>query len=675
MGIQPPDLRFRLKIGEEEYTLPHSPAGWEEALLNWKRSLTYWGMIRTYTVPMKFVLDGAWLLRREFYMKGVQAPVTFLVDQLDRRTWSYENIYAGDIDFSRFVDTDNFVEVNVMEAGASAKVKAYEGVKYEIEMDVPEAVTIRLPGIPAVEKGECTVETYTFVSEPVPPSGLRQISAIPGISVMDQDFTGVLTVQPVIQIPGGFDPTTFPESDSWFVKADEATKIRIHGTLVGAISGGGSGNFNLHIVSSKVPPVQIAHTIISLPPIEYDYSIDFDFEYNMQAGEKLFLAVVGPPTLTSNSMSVGGTLAVSRSLITEATTCLALRPSYVFARLMDKMNGGFVPTQSFLLREWDNLVITCGDAIRRIDRPKLKTSFKDFFTSMHAVLNAGFGFQAGNAVLEEMAYFFQRALPIVRLTGIKDFSLEPAVDLLYSNIKIGYPDNDYERDEGRGEYNSTQVYSTPITRMQRELNLLSAYRADQFGIEEARLITPAENRGEKDNKTDNDVFLVHVKKEPDGDGIFDVIGREDFTSVEGVPAGDRYNLMITPKRNLYRHGRFLHSMLDRLDNNVILFQSAEKNSDLVTVKDGRSVFERADVQIASLGDKMFLPYIATITAALPRNIQKLLTDFPTGYVEFEYRNKWYRGFVLEASADVARNSARTFKLLITADSNLQGLVR
>src|SRR3546814_705850 len=132
--------------------------------------------------------------------------------------------------------------------------------------------------------------------------------------------------------------------------------------------------------------------------------------------------------------------------------------------------------------------------------------------------------------------------------------------------------------------------------------------------------------------------------------------------------------MITPKRNLLRHVKFLRSMLDKLDKNVILFRSAKKNSDLKTTLNGVTVWEGGDIQIASLGDKMFLPYIATITAALPRNMQELINDFPTGYVEFEYRNNFYRGFVLEASADVSRNSPRTFKLLLTPDNNLSALI-
>src|SRR5690606_26862167 len=107
---QPDDLRYTLVIDKQEYILPHSPSGWEESLLNWERSGEYFGMIRSFSVPMVFVLDGAWLLRQQFYQFGMKAETEIKIDLLDRSSWKYRNIFTGEIDYSTFQDRRNEVE-------------------------------------------------------------------------------------------------------------------------------------------------------------------------------------------------------------------------------------------------------------------------------------------------------------------------------------------------------------------------------------------------------------------------------------------------------------------------------------------------------------------------------------------------------------------------------------
>src|SRR5690606_9358776 len=193
------------------------------------------------------------------------------------------------------------------------------------------------------------------------------------------------------------------------------------------------------------------------------------------------------------------------------TATKAFRPKTLMDRILAKMNRGFaVESQSYLLTSdnWCRLTITSGDAIRNYPNPVIKTSFRDFFESMNAIIGVGFGVESGRAVMEEKAYWMRSGLQAVNIGEVKEFNLEVATDYIYSSIKVGYQDQNYEVAYGRDEYNSTQTWTTPINRVQKELSLISPYRADQLGIEELRIIPQEQNEDRQDKSSDNDVFVI-----------------------------------------------------------------------------------------------------------------------------------------------------------------------
>lgn len=679
-GIQPNQFQYTLIIGPNEYILPHAPIGWDDSIIKWSRSDTYYGMIRTFSVPLKFVLDGAWLLRKEFYTYGIEAKVQVKIESLNNSTWIYKQIYLGDIDFSTFKDSEYEVEVNMMEGGISKQVKAYENVKYEIDIDVPEAVDILITGVNLIE-------TAGFIFPPnkvvLPPSP-GNLKYFPEISLEFNEKKSTQTSVQSVDEANILNPD-FTVIDAWFFKANTDSDVKISGNIKGKLI---SQLFDQAVtvtfdfrnsLSSGGPIVQ---TILShvIPgggtEYEYEYDVSFDFTVPVVSGEKLFFCA----TKSFASVAVGievysGELRASYSTVSPPSPCKALRPRYVFDKLIEKMNGSPYPTQSFLLKEWEQLCITSGDAIRGIQEPKMKISFKDFFNAINSVLNAGFGIENNKAILERKDYFFKPNLQAVNVGEIKDFLLETYENFIYSSIKAGYPDKTYDELNGREEVNSTQIYTTPITRIQKEFNLLSTIRADIYGIEFLR--TSLKDSDSTDNEADNDLFFIKIKPNPEPGEVYYLPERsEAYLSIDGLSAEDSaYNLDITPKKNLLRHANFLHGMLDKLDGYQIKFASADKNVDLTTVDlNGKVVSERANVEISTLGDKLFLPYLATITTKLPKNTLELMDNFPTGYVKFTYNGDEYTGFMMDVSVDVSKNSQREFKLLLTPLNNLAKLI-
>jgi len=682
LTAQPKQFRYTLVTGGETYVLPNAPIGWEENIIRWSRSEFYYGMIRAFSVPLQFVLDGAWILRTGFYTFGLRTVCELKIEELNPATWAYEVIYTGEIDFSTFSDKLTDVTVTAMEGGISAGVKAYENVKYTIPINVPEAVLIELTPLKLAETAQY-IFTPTDARYNKAILGLQliinEVQALGDASSYNVDFSNVNENPPV--------PLDADWENKYFYKAKIYTDITITGNVKGSVKGGtGNNAFSLSIykysagVGSYVGEI-IGEGINGATTIAFDE--DFTFTIPLLADDILYCITTQFPIgdggdLTGAGFQIDeGEFNTSYFTGSPATFCQALRPKYVFQFLMNKMNQDVpVSIQSFLLEQWDQLCITSGQAIRQLDNPVLILSFKDFFTSINAVLNAGFGVINGKAVLEAKSFWFQSTLQASDVGENKEFNMEVYEPFIYNSIKVGYPDPQFSTIVNNlDEVNSTQQWSNPILRVQRELDLVSVIRGDCYGIEDTR-ITPV---GNPNNNNDNDPFFIKIKASPEP-AIFEYYRperSEAYYSLTGVTAGETYyNWDISPKRNLMRHGDFLHSMLDKYDGYFINFESALKNSQMRVVPiDGFPSTEYQNISIGSLPDKIFLPYLLTIVTKLPKNAMAMVDNFPTGYIRSSFQGSSQDGFMIDFSVDVSKNRQRELKLLLTPFNQLGNLIR
>jgi len=138
------DLRFTIIWGTNvfsEYTLEYSPDGWDDNALTVERSSTYYGIFRSYTIKLKFVRDGAELLRDLFYNGGNKfsnlgnpaGVEAFLhIEKLNRFSLEYELIYTGSFDYGTFADYSEYVEATIVDSGLTNLVKANQDNEYEV---------------------------------------------------------------------------------------------------------------------------------------------------------------------------------------------------------------------------------------------------------------------------------------------------------------------------------------------------------------------------------------------------------------------------------------------------------------------------------------------------------------------------------------------------------------
>lgn len=90
------------------------------------------------------------------------------------------------------------------------------------------------------------------------------------------------------------------------------------------------------------------------------------------------------------------------------------------------------------------------------------------------------------------------------INGVTEFKYSVDDSAIYSEVKVGYSDKNYDSINGRDEFNFMNVYTTKCT-SGKTLTLESKYRADSYGIEFS-----AQKRGQDttDSTSDKDVFFA-----------------------------------------------------------------------------------------------------------------------------------------------------------------------
>jgi len=659
-----PEFRYYLTYNSIKTEIIFLPQGWDKnSKVNYTRDNEYFGVIHAWGLPLDFVYDGARILRQAYYSKGIQAGVGIDVEKLNPTTLQYDTSFSGDIDFSGAKDNGVVFSTTLMQGGASEALKSRDAIKYELLLTGSDVVNMILPGVEFNEESTSIFQPFTGNDQ----------RYIPASEIATTSFqSGFIDVQEVIrqEVNDG----SFSTSDNWFVQANRSVNINVSGNMSGLFSRvpGATAGFQILVKDNSNNTIA---TLFSsgdtslVVPFEFTFNNDF----TLSNGQRLFFYLRVNGIGNAQQIQLGtGEFTVNYIAVSDPSPCKGLKGIDLLKRLAVKMGISSELADSYLMRSgrWANLIFTSGDAIREIDGAKIKTTFKELFQCFNGIDDAGAGLENGVLRIENGNYF-TRPLEILDVGEVSKCEIEPAETYMMSGFKIGYKDGNTDDIDGKQEYNSGQIWQTPITRVQTVKDWVSPYRADQYGIEKIRTEYNVKKtaKGTYDTGSDNDTFIVDCYF--DGEYYRPILG-SSYENVSGVKSPDSaYNLGLTPKQNLLRKGSFLHSLFDRMDDRYINFASGDKNTELSTTKDGIVVKEDEDVLVGSLPAKYFIPHIATIGAKLPFDARRLFDSSPFGYVKFAYNGCIARGYVLNCEVDIATNSEQEFKLLLTADTDLE----
>src|SRR5688572_16121656 len=100
------DASGMVQISSIPKELRSTPDGWQDKTVAYGRSNSSPGIIRTFTLPLRFPLDGKKILRYLYYQYGIQAIANLIILKRDVRfnTDVYKQYYIGSMDLSQVSD-------------------------------------------------------------------------------------------------------------------------------------------------------------------------------------------------------------------------------------------------------------------------------------------------------------------------------------------------------------------------------------------------------------------------------------------------------------------------------------------------------------------------------------------------------------------------------------------
>jgi hypothetical protein len=374
---QPKKFRYTLNIrGVDEEVLENAPDTWLNTSIKFTRSQTYSGLLRSYTLPLKFTYKAATILRNEFFVVGFISVVKILIEKLISipMGWDYATLYDGKIDFSAAETEDNeteFIGVAVNN-DFSTNVDAYDSIKYAIPINVPQAINLELTPLKLKE-------TATILPGS-PPDGVIHSDYFPPITLVNNQQNSInASVQNVDYRQ--FRNPNYATDVSWFFNAQLDTKLYIQGTLniLSVNTFAGDKDIRLDIVDQNGNSVYkiLEYNPISNGDIKKD-TVNINTILNITKGTRLFLymRIVNPEADGVGMTISGGQLNLSYQTISPSSMCKAVPAYYLFEQLLQAMNVNTdsgpnlpVPNRSFLLdpalnAPLKNLYITCSESIR-----------------------------------------------------------------------------------------------------------------------------------------------------------------------------------------------------------------------------------------------------------------------------------------------------------------------
>jgi hypothetical protein len=501
-----------LKPNGQPAHLQHSPDGWRDTLVKYGRNLKYLGVFRDFTAPMNFKKDGAHIVKDAMWKLGMEAILYLAISKLNRTVYppKYEPWYVGELDFSKFDQKKSNVILNVMEGGLSKYLKAYESTTYEIPIDAdPEAKLVVMDGFPF---------TNTIQYELFEPQAVDGNNYIVGMGTISQEGSS----QGVLNQDTQFETSTVYPNDQWFM-SNESKFITVNIT--------GSININVKTTGNLVIRIERVNSLLSGPGAIVQtinlfsgtknageqFTINVNEAITFEPNERLYLKALPntEPSATVWYEIKKSDLTVTYEVTFEQTIIKALTPLRLFQKIVEKMTEGRHTASSSYLASMTDLLITSGSAIRNhegqtstVNGSIFKTSLDEFFSSLKSK-GIGLGIENDVLIIEKTSYFFKNDVAI-ELGEVSDFEVVVAEDLVFNTIKVGYPNQTYDAVNGKDEFNVTQNYTTPHTRIVKELDLVSPYRADAYGIELIRL--NLDGKDTTDNSADNDTFFLNVKQ-------------------------------------------------------------------------------------------------------------------------------------------------------------------
>jgi hypothetical protein len=675
---QPKDFKFVLEWKGVEYEFEASPDGWFDYSTKWLRHFTYHGYTRGFTESLRFIKNAAHILRMAYDERGIEAAVNLKVYRLDSRTWKYKLDYVGSLDFTRYIDTELYGEINVATGGTQMLLDAYDKVDYDIpigtgySVDVPEGVKLSETATDVIATMEAPDFRYPIHNIPLKSIGneLKTTSFIFNNTEFLNNGDGNPTLEKTDDVETDIRITTklSPNSDSpiqvyLFNLGLPPENVKYYARLV-CVPADGSGNIGWPLVTDILIKTNTKNQQIS---IDATISISKAGKYYIY-GSSIYDDGSGRVDSYGYAYEQGSLLFEFQGTTTPFSF-YALPIAEYFRRFSAKL-GITQPFASDLLTtgEGKNIFVTSGDAIRGLPNAVIRDKFENLYYGTDSVLSIGMGIDNEGLRVEKLEAFFDRNTEMLRLGEVSKLQIVPATeDFMYNSLELGYEDQTYDEMNGKDEFNTFITFTLPITMYREKMDLISPIRADCYGIQFTRL--NLEGKTTTDSSSDNNTFFVVIKQTDSG---YEVDRDKEYISGTINPTGV-FNIFLSPKRCLMRHAGYLASILQKQDGEIAFTSIAKQSSSLVSrlAGEAENVDERASIDVATLlanTQALFSPHVAKFVTKVPNNLGELLGSNPTGYISFSSMGVELKGFILNVTEKPAQKKEQEWELLLHPDT-------
>jgi hypothetical protein len=730
------ELKFKLIYNGSTTELTNAPDGWIDEALQSERDMVYFGLMRTFSIPLKFVKEGARILRTALYTDGIKANVGIEIYKRNVHTNVFELKVTGKMTFVKFNDNkaDTTFECEIIEGGIFEDFKNKLDTNYFIECDgltklTYNGISSTFETVNQLQKGQ----GYPWYNEStIPPPGSAALANPLTFTFMENDFAdyqgGYLAFHNyTIDFSNPYNPVPVP-STIYPIEILKDCKIRITATPSNVACYQSNTNGGWLTMGYKYQIYKIyggVHQIVMQSAVTYittnmgDPFISFTLPcdeidtgtIDVVAGEKYYVALyryfvgsdMGGYSYQPNDVQFWINWDGAISLSTQITAPLpedtfnCMTGIQVFTELA-KIIGNYPVKSDFLTNfETDThginilkqqLCFLGGFSIRKTATREmfLLMNLRKFIQFMRVAFGCGFGIEKINGVetmvIEEIDYFLNKS-NTYSLPNNTAINVSLADELIYSEIKIGYNKYDYDDTFGLDEFNGSLNFKTPVTDKTSTLELISEIRADGAGIDFVRKMELAKNAGtkivltEKDTKGDNDVWCVFSKYSFSIKQVKIYESVNTYTMATGTTyPNHQVNYFLSPKRCLLRNGALIRSFLWGYSTEKLTYLTTENNPALAVQMDGEptAITEIEDVNINTLSAALFYPIYFTFSVPGKFSIIDFIDLYAGGLFSFYYGNTLLKGIITNVGINMAYDQTSTIKLLSHISNDLTKLL-
>jgi hypothetical protein len=189
-------------------------------------------------------------------------------------------------------------------------------------------------------------------------------------------------------------------------------------------------------------------------------------------------------------------------------------------------------------------------------------SFNKWWNGINPILNLGLGYEVVDGVevirVEEKGEFYNSATS-VDIDNIYEITRQYDNQRIFNKIEIGYTKWQAEDISGIDDPQSKHIYASPLKKSGTPIIINSEFIAASLAIEITRRQTILKNT---DYKFDNDVFIIAIGGGGGSPDMFEPELNGDFDTINNLLNYEtRYNLRLTPARNLLRWLNYLNGGL------------------------------------------------------------------------------------------------------------------